>query len=703
MALPTESKPEAYVDTLAGERVKTAIQQPEAVIPESARQTYTEQAVKPEETMRGFEQAAAPQIGAAGISAPTLAAAPGMTTTGVAPVRGVQTGTYQAATTGAAPQVTAAAGQVTAPMTAAQGQITGPAAAATGAVKAADLTTAAQGQVSSDAIMQAATDTNFGQYTINQVPQMAAAQMETVKGTAAEGVAAQTDIEAAKRTLDYGDAAANAAVANLPQEALVTTQLNNLLSAMEQDQMPAWAQPALSQVESVLAARGMGKSSIGRDALFNAVIQAAVPLAQSNATALQQRAQQNLANQQQVNVLNAQLQQERGMAEGTAIANFLSQNTQLTQQMNLANLNNRQQMEMANLEYQFQTNRENMTATQQANLENMRAELQVAVNNSQVKTNLGLANLSNKQQAALTNAQIAANMDITNLGNRQQAALANSQFMQTMSMQNLNNQQQAAILNATNMASMDMANLNANQQAQAENAKAFLAMDMANLTNAQQAAVINQQTRQQFMLSDQAAQNAALQFNAANTQQTAQFMANLNSSIQLNNAARADAASQYNSQLAQQRAAINAGNQLAAAQYNAQAVNAVNQFNAQLAFNRDQFNTQNAIAIEQSNVQWRRQVNTANTAGINAVNQANAINAFNLSNQALSFAWQENRDAANWAFQASQNAEDQKTRLAIAALGNEAATDQAKMDFIIQAGNIAYNLWSNWGTTSVIR
>jgi hypothetical protein len=170
----------------------------------------------------------------------------------------------------------------------------------------------------------------------------------------------------------------------------------------------------------------------------------------------------------------------------------------------------------------------------------------------------------------------------------------------------------------------------------------------------------------------------------------------LNNTIALNNAARSDAASQYNSQLAQQRAALDAGNQMQAQQLNLQAKQAADQFNAQLSFQRDQFNTQNAIAIEQSNVQWRRQVNTANTAGQNAVNQANAINAFNLSNQAMTFLWQENRDAANWAFQSSQNATDQQTRLAIAALGNEAATDVAKREQISSLASSAVTLFASF-------
>ena len=47
------------------------------------------------------------------------------------------------------------------------------------------------------------------------------------------------------------------------------------------------------------------------------------------------------------------------------------------------------------------------------------------------------------------------------------------------------------------------------------------------------------------------------------------------------------------------------------------------------------------------------------------------MNAFNLSNQGLSFLWQEMRDAAKWEYESAENAEDRKAKVAIAALGNE--------------------------------
>ena len=52
------------------------------------------------------------------------------------------------------------------------------------------------------------------------------------------------------------------------------------------------------------------------------------------------------------------------------------------------------------------------------------------------------------------------------------------------------------------------------------NAQAFLQMDMQNLNNQQQANVLRAQQQQQRLLSNQAATNAARQFNAQSENQT---------------------------------------------------------------------------------------------------------------------------------------------------------------------------------------
>ena len=104
------------------------------------------------------------------------------------------------------------------------------------------------------------------------------------------------------------------------------------------------------------------------------------------------------------------------------------------------------------------------------------------------------------------------------------------------------------------------------------------------------------------MFTDQAAENAAKQFNATSENQSDQFFANLKTQTSQFNTSQANAMSQFN-----------AGEE-----------NAVKKFNTEIANQRDQFNAQNGLVIAQSNAVWRREIATAATA---AVNRANEINA----------------------------------------------------------------------------
>ena len=90
-------------------------------------------------------------------------------------------------------------------------------------------------------------------------------------------------------------------------------------------------------------------------------------------------------------------------------------------------------------------------------------------------------------------------------------------------------------------------------------------------------------------------------------------------------------------------------------------------------------------------------MNTANTAGQNAVNQANAMNSFNMSNQGLSFLWQEMRDSAKWEYESAQNYEERQANITIAALGNEAASDQGRADILRTLGGFGLELWRGKG------
>lgn len=233
-------------------------------------------------------------------------------------------------------------------------------------------------------------------------------------------------------------------------------------------------------------------------------------------------------------------------------------------------------------------------------------------------------------------------------------AQQDAKVFETMKLTEFNAKQQATLVKAGYLANMDMKNLDNRQQAAVINAQSFLAMDMKNLDNDQQAAVINTQARIQTLLSDQAAENAAKQFNAASTNDVNKFFANLNADIGKFNATQTNAMSQFN----------------------ASQETAVEQFNETLKNQREQFNVTNKTTIDASNVAWRRNINTANTAAENATNQINATNLLNISNNALNNLWQESRDNASWAFQASENQRTRDHNIAMAAMNNQAMMNQ---------------------------
>jgi len=566
------------------------------------------------------------------------------------------------------------------------------------------------------------------------------------------------------------DVEVQAAVAALPTEALVSSQMESLLGGMEDGNIPAWAKPAVDAVNAGMAQRGLSVSTVGRDSLFNAIIQSAMPMAQSNAQALQARAAQNLSNQQQANlqestqeqqlrlqnlanrqdaasqtaqmsqqmktmqsqfrqqavmttadqqqqtrmqnlqnqqnaaVLNAQQSQainaqnlgneqqvnlanlqieaqteganqnaenQAKLAEMQVAADFLAKNAGFKQQMELANLSNEQQMQLANLSALNQASSENLSAAQQTELANLNAQMNTNINNSKLANAMGVAQLNVDQQRAMQNAGMVANMDMAKFTTEQQVELANSKFMQTVQIQNMNAEQQAIMQKATAMASMDLANLSTKERLAVENAKNFLTMDMANLNNNQQANMMKAQQAQQRLLSDQAALNAAEQFNATSENQTNQFMSSMAANMSQFNTAQINAMTQFNNSQKNAAEARRFGNEAEAARLQAQLDTQVSQFNSAQSFEQEKFNTANETAIAQSNVAWRRQANTIDTAAQNAVNQQNAQNAFGLTASAQNFLWQELRDEADFNFRRWDNDEQRKASLLIAALGNE--------------------------------
>ena len=365
-----------------------------------------------------------------------------------------------------------------------------------------------------------------------------------------------------------------AATATPTKQATVQGQLEGLMAQFEGGETPAWAAGSMRTATATMAARGLGASSLAGQAIIQAAMEAALPIAQMDAQVTAQFEQQNLSNRQQRAILAAQQR-----------AQFLGQEFDQGFQARVAN------------------------AAKISDIANM--------------------NFTAEQQVALENSRIANTMELTNLSNSQAMVLAEASALANMDMANLNNRQQAAVQNAQN----------------------FLQADLTNLSNQQQTELFKAQQRVQSLFTDQAALNAAQQFNATSQNQTDQFFAQLQT-----NAAQFNA-SQANAQ----------------AQFNAGQVNVIERFNAEINNQRDQFNATNRLVIDQANAQWRRQIATADTAAVNRANEINAQALLGYSQAAYNNLWQFYADNMEWAWTSAENERGRISNQAIAQLQADSA------------------------------
>lgn len=327
----------------------------------------------------------------------------------------------------------------------------------------------------------------------------------------------------------------------------------------------------------------------------------------------------------------------------------------------------------------------------------MESALPIAMQDAQTAAQFELTNLSNKQQTAMFAAQqraqflgmefdqkfqtrVANAAKISEIANinfnaEQQVALENAQLAQTVDLANLSNRQAKVMADMATLSQMDMTNLNNRQQAQVQNAQAFLQMDMSNLSNTQQANVFRTQAMVNSILSDQAAVNAASQFNASSQQQTDQFFANLSTQV----------------------AQFNVDQSNAMSKFNAGETNALAQFNAAQRSAREQFNAQNSLIVEQANAQWYQQISTLDNAAINQANRDAAAAANNMTANAFAAMMQESRDIMSYAFQSADNDATRATNLAIAQYESDARASIAATE---AAASKTSGLWGAIGNVA---
>ena len=206
-----------------------------------------------------------------------------------------------------------------------------------------------------------------------------------------------------------------AAQANPSLAATVQGQLAILSEQFVQGEVPFWASGAVRAATEKLAARGLGASSIAGQAIVQAALEAAFPIAQADARTVASFEAQNLTNRQQSAMLTGQYR-----------AQFLNQE----------------------FDQAFQTRVRNAATIADISNRNFTADQQVALENARFAQTVDLSNLTNDQALVMANAGALANLDISNLNNRQQAAVQNAQNFLQLDVGNLNNAQQVAILNS---------------------------------------------------------------------------------------------------------------------------------------------------------------------------------------------------------------------------------------------------------------
>ena len=393
-----------------------------------------------------------------------------------------------------------------------------------------------------------------------------------------------------------------AATATPTNQATVQGQLASLTANFDATNPPSWAAGALRGVQAQMAARGLGASSIAGQAMVQAALESALPIAQADAQMVASFEAQNLTNRQQRAMLAAQ-------QRATFIGQEFDQNFQARVQ-NAAKIG-----DIANM--------------------NFTAEQNIAMENSRAVNTMNLNNVSNRQAMVAAEAAALANLDMSNLNNRQQAAV--------------------------------------------QNAQSFLQMDMANLSNQQQTDLFKAQQRTQALFTDQAAENAARQFNATSQNQVDQFFANL----------------------ATQTAQFNATQANAQSQFNAGQVKTVERFNAEMNNQRDQYNATNQLAIAQNNVVWRREIATADTAAVNRANELNANAILDISKEAYDNLWSYYADTMEWAWTSADNQLERINKMAIAQLDADTMLKTNQMSSSSSAGTAIGGLIGTLGSAAI--
>ena len=330
-------------------------------------------------------------------------------------------------------------------------------------------------------------------------------------------------------------------VEGIPEEALVSNQIDSLLNGIEEGKVPTWAGPAVASVEAMLAQRGMSASTVGRDALLNAIITSALPIAQGNAQAIQQ----SVTQQKSIEATNA------------------LKDAEMSQQTALFNAQNVFQLDMAQFSADQQRSINNSKFLQTASLQNATMAQQGVMQDAVLMSQRNLAEADQNTKHGITNAQAFLQMDLTNLSNEQQTSVLKAQQTQQRLLSNQAASNAALQFNATNENQVNQFMTSVQQQNEQFNANQLNSMEQFNA----------------------AAENSAEARRVANELQVETIEAQLATDVSKFNSQQDFAREQFNVQNATVIAQSNVEWRRKANTADTAAFNAINQQNAQNSFN----------------------------------------------------------------------------------------------------------------------
>lgn len=253
---------------------------------------------------------------------------------------------------------------------------------------------------------------------------------------------ALTETEAAssyQQVSEEADAfqAAKLELSTVDPRATVQGQLALLQEQFAEGETPVWAQGAMKQATALMAQRGIGSSTMAAEAITNALMQSALPIAQQDASFYQEVSLTNLSNSQQTemakfnarlsSIFNDQAAENTARNINAASANELSQfYSNLSQNVVLTNTAAYNAMEQFNSSALNQANQFlaelNLTADQ-INVEaiNERQEF-----NAEQMLNIAQFNASMKNNREQFQVQNQIAIDASNVSWRRDVNLANT-------------------------------------------------------------------------------------------------------------------------------------------------------------------------------------------------------------------------------------------------------------------------------------